>query len=446
MSSTKIYKELYEKVEHIFAFGDWKKFSDLLQLLLKNNINIPEFFKKIDGLSYKISKIVLENIQLYNINVFLESLRQINQYGIFNEISFNTRSKELIDSDFQYNTIYQCINELFGKPSDQFLVFLIKEFPKNVIDELKVNSLLYFGETLDIEDTIYLLKDFLNGYTISGLNVRKISDYRSFIENYDNNKRKSPIEGYYFLDITKKRDIMRTYTFDFFNVLSSFSETHLINDEVLTKIRTRRDSNIYNFEFPIISMVVRGGLGPQGKGFAYLTPFNEICEICSDVKENKAYILEYKKFLKNQFMNELDKILDNLNIFDENKEEILDFLDCNIQLNIIDTSQIEYIFSKIDNYFNKLDKKINNSVFTPSFKKDLKLSIQKILLPIELQDQFMLRMNLIKSGTINEREISKLVSLGNVSHHDILTQRYFFLIILDFIEREYILMKKRKEV
>ncbi|MHA1232370.1 MAG: hypothetical protein ACTSPQ_17200, partial [Candidatus Helarchaeota archaeon] len=243
-----------------------------------------------------------------------------------------------------------------------------------------------------------------------GLNIRKISDYRTFMENYDNKKQVSKIKGYYTLEITKNRELV-SYSFDFFNNLSSLSEVHLINEDVLTKIRTKRDSNIYDFEFPIISMVIKGGLGPQGKGFAYLTPYNEICEICSDVKENKAYILEYKKYLKRKFLAELDEIIEKWEISDEKKSEIIEFLDANIQLNFIDSSSIEYVYEKIDRYFNKISGQNEKFKIDDQFRSKLKSEVQKILLPIRMQDQFLVRMDLIKNGKIDEKEVAKLVSL-----------------------------------
>jgi hypothetical protein len=236
---------------------------------------------------------------------------------------------------------------------------------------------------------------------------------------------------------------MGNYPFDFLN-FTSFSETHLINGEILKKIRTKRDSNDPEYEFPIISMIIRGGLGPQGKGFSYLTPFDEICEICSDIKENKAYVLEYKKYLKRAFINELDKIVDSWKISTQDKEKIVEFLDSNIQLNMIDSSEIDYIFNKIDKFFNIMAKDNTRVKIDQHFRSKLKMGVQKILLPIEMQDQFMLRMDLIKNKTIDEKEVSKIVSLGNVSHYDMLVQRFFFQNLVEFMIRELKIKKKSK--
>ncbi|MHA1251888.1 MAG: hypothetical protein ACTSRP_18010 [Candidatus Helarchaeota archaeon] len=53
-----------------------------------------------------------------------------------------------------------------------------------------------------------------------------------------------------------------------------------------------------------------------------------------------------------------------------------------------------------------------------------------------MQDQFLVRMDLIKNGKIDEKEVAKLVSLGNISHYDMLVQRFFFQNLLNFMERE----------
>ncbi|MHA1251889.1 MAG: hypothetical protein ACTSRP_18015 [Candidatus Helarchaeota archaeon] len=379
MSTLKYNKDLILEIEYLLAHRDLNKFLRLLKELKRRNINIPELFANVRNLEYKLSELIMASIQLNNIDYIFEILREINKFGVLNKITFNYKVKDLIKSEIQYKLFIKCVHELFGEPTEPFLIFIIKILPRYIIDEFNSNPILYFGGSIGIEDNIAILKDFLNGYTMYGLNIRKISDYRTFMENYDNKKQVSKIKGYYTLEITKNRELV-SYSFDFFNNLSSLSEVHLINEDVLTKIRTKRDSNIYDFEFPIISMVIKGGLGPQGKGFAYLTPYNEICEICSDVKENKAYILEYKKYLKRKFLAELDEIIEKWEISDEKKSEIIEFLDANIQLNFIDSSSIEYVYEKIDRYFNKISGQNEKFKIDDQFRSKLKSEVQKILL------------------------------------------------------------------
>ncbi|MHA1311715.1 MAG: hypothetical protein ACTSQO_12455 [Candidatus Helarchaeota archaeon] len=430
--------KLNKEIERLLLRYDWNKFYILLKNLQKNGVDIPLLFKNINNLSIKISRMILKNIQLHNINLIFGILKEINRFGIFNKIKFEKNSREIIKSETHYSLIYKCISELFGKISEPFFYFIIKEFPKYIINEFQNDSILYFGDIhpFGIEDNLSILRDFLNGYTMFGLNIRKISDYNNFMEWYDKYKKPSNIQGYYTLEIIRNKQMLGTFPLDLLGNITTISETHLINDSILFRIRQKRDSKNFDFEFPIVSMIVKGGLGPQGKGFAYLTPSNEICEICSDVKENKAYILEYKKVLKRQFINELNNIIDKWNISEVDKEKIIEFLDANIQLNIIDSTQIDYVYNKIDYFFDKIIQNNNQILIGQSFRKKLKQNVQRILLPIEMQDQFMVRMNLIQSGKIGESEVAKLVSLGDVTHYDMLVQRFFFLSLIEFMERE----------
>jgi len=436
MDQIEAQKNLIREIEYILRGNDWSKLNLFLNNLDKS-INIPSLFAKIKKLPIKLSQLIMSNIQIHNVNLIFDMFRDINYYGILEGLKFSYNVKDIIKSETHYNLILECIKDLFGPPSEQFVAFVVKEFPSFVVTFLEYDTQLFFGGFYKVEDNLNLLKDYLQGYTMYGLNIRKISDFREFLQNYDRNKKPADIEGYYILEVSKHRFLRRQSPFDFLN-FESFSEVHLINDELITKIRTKRESKQYLYEFPIISMVIRGGLGPQGKGFAYLTPFNEICEICSDANENKAYILEYKRFLKKQFLNELQKIIDTWEISEKDKIKILEFLDTNIQYNVIDSSQIDYIYNKIDSFFTSLIEKSNCSVkIDDKFRNKLKAGVQRILVPIEMQDQFLVRMNLIKSKKIDENEVAKLVSLGEVSHYDMLVQRFFFQNLIEFMIREY---------
>ncbi|MBD3228511.1 MAG: hypothetical protein GF329_10015 [Candidatus Lokiarchaeota archaeon] len=434
-------KDNIREIEYILRGNDWSKFKAYLSDLRKKNINIPELIARISNIIPKISRLLMLNIQIYNINLIFGILRDINEFGLLDEIEFDCKTNEIIASKSQYNLIVDCLTDLFGKPNENFLSYIVKELPNFVINYLRNDSRYFFGESIRVEDNVSLIKDLLDGYTMYGLNIRKIADYEDFLQLYDNRKKSSRIKGYHILEISKNTEIAGNYPFDFLN-FTTFSEVHLINDDILARIRKERDSKTYKYEFPIISMIVRGGLGPQGKGFSYLTPYNEICEICSDIKENKAYVLEYKKFLKRQFISELYNLIETWNISKQDKEEIIEFLDMNIQLNIIDSSQINYIYNKVDKFFSEFSKKDSSILINEKFRKKLKDGVRKILLPIELQDQFMLRMDLIKEGNIDETEVAKLVSLGNVSHYDMLAQRFFFQNLVKFMIRELKLQKK----
>lgn len=119
------------------------------------------------------------------------------------------------------------------------------------------------------------------------------------------------------------------------------------------------------------------------------------------------------------------------------KIEIFKFLDANIRtelvhiddiVTLLEEDIISYLREKVDPYL------------TDDFIAFLKKSLFEILLPVKMEDQFKIRMDLIKNNKLSETEVAKLASLGNVSHYDLLNQRFFFQNLINNIER--ILKKK----
>ncbi|MHA1130841.1 MAG: hypothetical protein ACTSQQ_08530, partial [Candidatus Helarchaeota archaeon] len=203
---------------------------------------------------------------------------------------------------------------------------------------------------------------------------------------------------------------------------------------LLKTVKQKYENGVYGYEFPIISMVIYGGLGPEGKGFTYLIPSTaEIIEVCSDAKQSKAYIIEYKKYLKAIFLQKLEEHMVSWDISLDLKADINKFFQNNIQTTLVGFEEIEHL---LENYFLPYIEKIKSHL-TSEFLEFLKKSIHEILFPVQMEDQFKVRMDLIKNNKLSETEISKLASLGNISHYDILNQRIFFLNLINNIVRNF---------
>ncbi|MHA1274241.1 MAG: hypothetical protein ACTSQS_12510, partial [Promethearchaeota archaeon] len=200
-----------------------------------------------------------------------------------------------------------------------------------------------------------------------------------------------------------------------------------------------------NYNFYNLSMVLSGGLGPQGRGFTYSTPRGEVVEICSDVKENEAIIVKYKQFLKQQFLIRLEKELKNLHIENKIIQNIQLYLkDILSQKELINYYNKETILEKINSYFSREQE------FLRKYRVELKdLIIKKIsnaisiiLRPIKMIDQFKCRMDLIAEKKIKSEDIARLTSLKEKSHYDVLRERFFYQYIVEWFYQIY---SERKE-
>jgi hypothetical protein len=213
---------------------------------------------------------------------------------------------------------------------------------------------------------------------------------------------------------------------------------HLISPNNILKNKEKiLDKNNYNFYS--ISMVLLGGLGPQGLGFTYSTPKGEIIEICSDQKESEAIIIEYKEYLKRKFLIKLEEELSNLGIKYDVKKRILEFLSEILNpKEIINYYKKEQLLEKIKKAIEQIDGVQSN------LKPELNDLIDKIskalsliLRRVKLRDQFITRMDLVVEGKIKSEDIAKLTSLKGKSHYDVLRERFFFQYITDWFYEIY---------
>jgi hypothetical protein len=210
------------------------------------------------------------------------------------------------------------------------------------------------------------------------------------------------------------------------------SKNHFVSmDNILKNIDNILEGGIYKFYS--ISMVLLGGLGPQGLGFTYSTPKGEIIEICSDQKETEVIIIKFKQYLKRKFLGRLRKELSIFNIKEEIIKKIIDYLSDILNPN----EKITYydknlILNRIKDFLHQInDFRKEKSLELKEIIKKISKAISLILRDIKLKDQFITRMNLVREGKIKSEDIGKLTSLRGKSHYDVLRERFFWQYIVD---------------
>jgi len=218
---------------------------------------------------------------------------------------------------------------------------------------------------------------------------------------------------------------------------------HFVSHEnILKNLESILKKDTYNFYS--ISMVLLGGLGPQGLGFTYSTPKGEIIEICSDQKETEAIIIKFKQYLKRKFLIKLENELTNFKINIEIRNKIIEFLSEILNpKELINYYDKDSILKKIIEFLNQIDE------FQQEYKSELEEIIRKIsqaisiiFRKIKLKDQFIARMDLVAKDKIKSEDIAKLTSLRGKSHYDVLRERFFFQYIVDWFYDIYCAEKK----
>lgn len=420
-------EEVLNKIEHCFRLGDGLGFIQIFKSILKEKIILD--FQKIPNLRKKIGVLIIRalesSIPTAEFSLFFKILDIANKFELLKEIE-NEEDKLNQDSSIISDLLMlENLHDLFGNFNTDFISFINFDLPKNVLN-LILNITPNFISALNETERIQSIRAYIeNNSYLYGFRVRKVGMFDNYIKKYQKN-REYYEKGYYSLRVRGEPSIISSNFF--FEYLDSIQEIHIIREDVFDEIikKYKTEKNILGY--PCVSMVISGGIGPQGKGFVYLTPKNEVIEICSDARQNKAYILEFKKFLKSIFLSKLEERLEDWDISENLIKETIKFLDSVIEVEFVSLSQIDRISDKIEAY---LENKLKKFQITEEFIIFLKNSIYNILVPIKIEDQFKTRMDLIIDNKLSPTDISKLVSLGTVSHFDILCQRQFFLNMID---------------
>jgi hypothetical protein len=304
--------------------------------------------------------------------------------------------------------------------------------PRDLYDYFINSPISYFP---DRDDLMYFIKNiFFDQYSIYGLSVKYLSSVEKFLNVFDKKHQENPdieliefdiIYNYrtYYYDLEEERERRET-------------KKHLVSPlNILNNKNKILDKNNYNFYN--LSMVLLGGLGPQGLGFTYSTPKGEVIEICSDQRQTKAIIIKYKQYLRRKFLKKLDKELTNLGVKTEIKRRINNYLfEVLNPRDLIRYNDKDSILKKVKRFLNDELQKGDKSELKEVINK-ISSAVMIILREIKLKDQFKTRMALVAKGDIDSEDIAKLTSLKGKSHYDVLRERIFFQYLVDWFYEIY---------
>jgi hypothetical protein len=437
--------ELYEREEKYYyelaqclQSGNLVRFKKLLNKSIDYNIfidvrKIPKRFELIVNLLLGC----IERVSAGNISELgkqIDILRFCNENGLLEKelTEYEKRSVKKIKRD---KLFLSNLNDLFGRVTDSFISYIYLGLPRALYNNFMRRQNEYFS---DRDEFLYYIKNyFFNNYSIYGLVIRNLGSIKQFIDTFNRYYELNPIENSEkFIEFNI---IYRSFFFgdeeehEYRNI-----KKHLVSPEnILKNLENILAKNNYNFYS--LSMVLLGGLGPQGLGFTYSTPKGEVVEICSDQKESEAIIIEFKQFQKRKFLIKLEKELTNLDINIITKESIITYLSDILDPNkLINYHHKDLILGNIKKYLDQFDEfQGQNKSDLEKLLREISHAISIILRTIKLKDQFITRMDLVSQDKIKSEDIAKLTSLKGKSHYDVLRERFFFQYIVNWFYQIY---------
>ncbi|TFF83887.1 MAG: hypothetical protein EU552_02290 [Promethearchaeota archaeon] len=447
MSSDNSYKrQIYKQLSHYLREKDFKSFIELIKDKREKNFfyNPSEIQNRFEILSKLLKETIRDVSQGYQTSAlgeFIEILRFFNAQNLL-ERNLNKVDQVLLRKVKKDKIFLANLMDLFGKVTNSFIFYIINDIPKHLYDFFIANP----NQTFQDSDMLinYIKNVFFNQYTIYGLSIRNIGRVTTFL-----NKVRQELEGIAINDLNKNLEFIELdikYVYSDFYMSDGdpqqriITKKHLIYPKNVLKYinENLNEKKNQEYKFFSLSMVLLGGIGPQGHGFTYSTPKGEVIEICSDIKENEAIIIKYKFFLKEQFINRLDKSL--IDIDSQIRVQIISFLKHLITPNeFVGYKKMDYILSQIKAFLLSI-KELDNIDLEELFNR-ISDAISIILRPIRMVDQFKARMELVSKDKLKSEDIAKLTSLRNKSHYDVLRERVFFQYITD---RLYEIYQKNK--
>ncbi|MFX1301892.1 MAG: hypothetical protein ACFE9X_00900 [Promethearchaeota archaeon] len=455
-------KTYYEDLSDCLKSGQFESFKNLLNVSIDFNLFID--IKKIPNRFNIISNLLLQCIEKISMGYHTSTLGEIidilrfcNEYNLFDKELSELERKELGDLKKDPLLIANLL-DLFDRVSDSLILYIYKKMPYDLytyFTKRQDQASQYFS---NIDNWMYFIKNvFFNQYSIYGLSVKYLSPVKKFIDEFEKNHLdyKESLRNKEEQQLDNDREII---SFDASYVIRTFYDDieeeyehreikrHLVSPKnILKNISKIQENNNYNFYN--LSMVLLGGLGPQGLGFTYSTPKGEVVEICSDIKQNEAIIIKFKKFLKTQFIEKLEKEMKSIHLKVITIKKVVNYLTEVLDKNdLISFFEKKFILSNIESFLLDENEEIN---FSDNNLKRLvnKISnaINAILRPIKMMDQYKARMFLVTSGLLKSEDIAKLTSLKKKSHYDILRERFFFQYITNWTYELYQAEKKKNK-
>ena len=397
------------------------------------------FFIEVKKIPFRfkiIARLHLDGMQRGIIGRIFEIVRFFNKYNLFERNLSSNELKVIEDIRKKDKPLVDNLRDNFGKVSNSLIYYSCKIMPYDLLLSNEERVRIYLNNPeyraeLRGRYSLNYLKTFTDYYSMYGLSVKNLGSIQNFIDNFEKNYDGSKKLLEFIID--------RTFYFadgedhEFHEI-----KKHFVSPENILKNKNKiLEEDNYNFYS--ISMVLLGGLGPQGLGFTYSTPRGEIIEICSDQKENEAIIIKFKQYLKRKFLTKLKKKMGKLGIEVDVRKKVLDYLSAHLNpKNLISYYDKDLILNKIRKFLYQIDE----------FQQDYQTELEEILLKIttavsiilrdiKIRDQFITRMDLVEEGKIKSEDIAKLTSLRGKSHHDILKERFFFQNEINWFFKDY---------
>lgn len=425
-------EDFYKQLSDYLRGKDYKNFMELIERSPKLDIHldpsmIPHRFDYISASILENLKKVGEFYQTSALGVIIEILRFANQFNLLDK-DLSLEEQRIVDDITKDSIFISNLNDLFGEITKPFISFVRIELPKILLYYLTNFPPTFFENA---EMLIQYVKNFFWAqYTIYGLSIKKIGTFKSFYKKF-NESCNHLNEDFIEFEVHYK------YLSNYYDIKEvTIVKRHLISPKNMSNIADKILSE-NNYAFYSLSMVLLGGIGPQGHGFTYVTPRKEVVEICSDIKENDAIIIKYKLFLKDQFLTRLIKELSPLKT--DLRDNIIDYLNKTLnQKELIGYNKYPKVIKIISNYLKNFSKELEKEDLNiDALIKFISDTLLIILRPIDMIDQFKCRIDLINEGKLGSDEIAKLTSLRGKSHYDVLRERLFFQYINDWFYELY---------